>query len=310
MGSSRSRLTSRQAGATPALILARRLLNLARRLRQAAWTPLEGALLDLNVVLVPVFGPPVVDFTIALVAGVLAESVLRLAGPNDGALSTAPATSAQESLYLSASDDDILLVDDPNASSTSEWSPLLPSPSANGTSPNHIRESEASRPPAALGNGLVLSNHVLITVASLLFGVLGLLSAFAPGPPLSSDPLETHTPLSVACVLPPRPRANDKTSALDRYIAESRRYVSSATVLLWPEEAVSLSSDADWSQMIASVGDVARHGGAWIAVGFAGPDGSEGLRRNVVVMVGPEGEIIGEYNKQHRVPSASSCFAD
>lgn len=293
-----------------------RPLTSPTRSRQAAWTPLEGALFDSTALLIPYFGPLIIDFALALSAGLLAETIIRVSGLQDNTPSNGSVAPERDLLRHTnldgPPDGPPLLVDaqHDNATATTNWTPLLPSARNTDSQAVADDEIESDSHEEAPDRGSATPVRSLVIAASQFLGLLALLSTFEPGPGQSIEPLETHTPLSIACVLPSPPRGDTRMSALKRYLAESRRLVSSATVLLWPEEAVSLSSEVEWEEMITSVGDVAKDGSVWIAVGFAAPDFTSGMRTNAVVMVGPGGEVVGEYHKQHRVPSASSWKAE
>ncbi|KAL7417439.1 hypothetical protein BDY24DRAFT_91214 [Mrakia frigida] len=256
--------------------------------RQGSWTPTHGFLFDSLSPLVKIWGPAVID----LVAGALAVLLLKALHPRDLLLPDALLSSnghQHQDLVRFEEEEDQQQRQEQVQEEPYRDDPSTPS------QPRFL----------TLTNGL------------LLFLAFNLLPSFLPSPLPSPQPLSTHTPLSLACILPPSAPASSQTqSDLDRFLSETRRVASSARVLLWPEGAIQVENQASFEEAIKEVGVVSRGMGVWIGVGVVGRwrlDGEreegEGKKKgNGMVLVGPTGEVVGGYRKVKVVPSELSHF--
>lgn len=255
---------------------------------KGSWTPTHGFLFDSLSPLVKIWGPAVID----LVAGALAVLLLKALHPRDLLLPDALLSSnghQHQDLVRFEEEEDQQQRQEQVQEEPYRDDPSTPS------QPRFL----------TLTNGL------------LLFLAFNLLPSFLPSPLPSPQPLSTHTPLSLACILPPSAPASSQTqSDLDRFLSETRRVASSARVLLWPEGAIQVENQASFEEAIKEVGVVSRGMGVWIGVGVVGRwrlDGEreegEGKKKgNGMVLVGPTGEVVGGYRKVKVVPSELSHF--
>ncbi|TFK56576.1 hypothetical protein OE88DRAFT_35258 [Heliocybe sulcata] len=124
-----------------------------------------------------------------------------------------------------------------------------------------------------------------------------------PLPPYS----KVTTPLTVACVLPPRHRARNWPPSLDDYIKESKR-LTQAKVLIWPEGAVRFDSPAERAEAIEKVQKDVAWTNHYVGVSFeevVSSNDEKTKKRNGFVLVNKTGPVL-EYYKRHLVPVAES----
>jgi hypothetical protein len=152
------------------------------------------------------------------------------------------------------------------------------------------------------------AHHTLFLSAALL--ALTVPSFFLPALPIL--PWSTSsTPLSIGCVLPHPLLPGDRSSPLDRFIAESKHHTG-ARILLWPEGALRFETSVQREEALKRVqGEIK---GPLIGVTFtelvphdAGSGwehAREGKWRNGLVLVGPDGHVA-EFYKRNLVPSMS-----
>ena len=196
---------------------------------------------------------------------------------------------------------------------------------------NHLVEYEGVQSPdfTSLSNGPSLAiislepSKVLLSLTVFAL-VLALPSFFLPpgttgaSLPLLSDAFSASPHsinLALACVLPTQPNLDSPkvpTNSFESYLAESNRYSSRATVLLWPEGAVRFETRNEREERFIMVQTLAQQHEIWIGVGFedkdpdsSGGDPTRGKWRNGLVIIGPNG-IELEYYKNHLVPSKLS----
>lgn len=151
----------------------------------------------------------------------------------------------------------------------------------------HDKSTNSARKVASLGVFLALAAMPSFVITSSIL-------------PVSS----THTtPIALGCVLPSIIYDAPSDDALSTFITASQK-LTSAKILLWPENALSFSSveakDAAFEKIRSSVP------GPYIGVGFEislpkKPDQRAGMKRNGFALVGPLG-VVMEYYKQHLVP--------
>ncbi|KAF8578420.1 hypothetical protein K439DRAFT_1621342 [Ramaria rubella] len=123
-----------------------------------------------------------------------------------------------------------------------------------------------------------------------------------PLPPFSSS----TTSLKVACILP-KP---SEESQLKRFLGDTQKFASLAKVLLWPESAIVFESQSEKDKALEEVQLIATNSKVWIGVSFEERIqytgvGRDGLYRNGLTLVGPEG-IEMSYYKRKLVPIAES----
>jgi len=72
-------------------------------------------------------------------------------------------------------------------------------------------------------------------------------------------------------------------------------------LVLWPEDVIGLTRQLAGSSEESTMSDLARRLGSTVVAGVTEPVGATGFR-NVAVLWGPSGKIIGQYQEIHRVP--------
>ncbi|KAI0066475.1 hypothetical protein BV25DRAFT_1796576 [Artomyces pyxidatus] len=151
--------------------------------------------------------------------------------------------------------------------------------------------SRGSRHTLLLGAGLLA-----LTAPSFLFPV-------HPIHPVEST-FETSTPLIVGCILPPPPREGEHTTALERFIDESKKH-NGAKVLLWPEGALRFENPTQRDEAFELVRK--RVVGPLVGVTYEEPipGNAHGKWRTGLTLVGPQGPVA-EYFKRNLVPIAES----
>ncbi|KAI9444715.1 hypothetical protein H4582DRAFT_838771 [Lactarius indigo] len=151
------------------------------------------------------------------------------------------------------------------------------------------------------------AHHTLFLSAALL--ALTAPSFFSPALPIL--PWSTSsTPLSIGCVLPHPPSLGDGSSALDRFITESK-HLTGARILLWPEGALRFETSVQREEALKRVQQEIK--GPLVGVTFTEPvphnagweHAREGKWRNGLVLVGPDGPVA-EFYKRNLVPIAES----
>lgn len=128
---------------------------------------------------------------------------------------------------------------------------------------------------------------------------------------ISTTPWSTSsTPLSVACILPHPSSADDGSSPLNKFIAESRQH-NGARLLLWPEGALRFDTISQREEAINRVRNEIK--GPLVGITFTEPvppsaewsHSREGNWRNGLVLVGPDGPVA-EFYKRNLVPCMCS----
>lgn len=173
--------------------------------------------------------------------------------------------------------------------------PLIPSLVSNGEPQPQPRPTSSPGPRRTL---LFTAAILALTTPSFLPGV--------PTLPWSTS----STPLPVGCILPHPSLPGDSSTALDRFIAESKHH-NGARILLWPEGALRFETISQREDAINRVRDEIK--GPLVGVTFTEPvpPGAEwehsrdGKWRNGLVLVGPDGPVA-EYYKRNLVPSTRS----
>jgi hypothetical protein len=174
--------------------------------------------------------------------------------------------------------------------------PLIPSLVSNGEPQPQPRRPTSS--PGPLRTLLLTTALFALTIPSFLLTT--------PTLPWSSS----STPLPVGCILPHPPLPGDSSTALDRFIAESKHH-NGARILLWPEGALRFETISQRQDAIDRVRNEIK--GPLVGVTFIEPvpPGAEwehsrdGKWRNGLVLVGPDGPVA-EYYKRNLVPSTCS----
>jgi len=146
-----------------------------------------------------------------------------------------------------------------------------------------------------------------------LFLGAALIALTAPSfflPALPALPWSTSsTPLSIGCVLPHPSLPGDRSSPLDRFIAESK-HLTGSRILLWPEGALRFETSVQREEALTRVQEEIK--GPLVGVTFTEPvphdagweHAREGKWRNGLVLMGPDGPVA-EYYKRNLVPSMS-----
>ncbi|KAJ8083767.1 hypothetical protein PM082_002533 [Marasmius tenuissimus] len=131
-----------------------------------------------------------------------------------------------------------------------------------------------------------------------------------PLPVISSD----STPFAVACALPPYQRYKNHNPTLQDYKDESRKLVSLADLILWPEGAVSFDSEAERDAAFDDIRNSVQLGDRkWIGVAFdetyadpQDPKGERGIKRTGLALLSNSSQTHLVYYKRHLVPIAES----
>jgi hypothetical protein len=152
------------------------------------------------------------------------------------------------------------------------------------------------------------TNFRSVMVLGTILTALALPSFILSDLPLPTISPET-TPFDVGCILP-NSRHLNRAPSLDDFIVESRKWISKADILLWPEGAVRFEDADARNKMLEKIGqDVPGH---LIGVGFEEFDSSEtnahGRRRTGLALIrGDQSsgttDVRMMYYKRHLVPS-------
>jgi len=143
-----------------------------------------------------------------------------------------------------------------------------------------------------------------LTIPSFIFSGL-------PVPVESS----TSTPLGVGCVLPPFRRYKHHPSLLDDYIGETVSMAAkSAKIILWPEGAVTFSSESERNVAIRKIQDKVGMYHVHVGVAFeefvsdpGDPTGRSSLKRTgITVLSNTSSTPVLTYYKRNLVPIAES----
>ncbi|KAI0257043.1 hypothetical protein BJV78DRAFT_1116525 [Lactifluus subvellereus] len=176
--------------------------------------------------------------------------------------------------------------------------PLISNLVSNGDS----QESQPDRPVS-----LPRAHHTFLLGTALLGLTLqSFLLPTVPTLPWSTS----STPFPVGCVLPHPSLPDDKSTPLDRFIAESKQH-NGARLLLWPEGALRFETTTQREEAINKVQKEIH--GPFVGVTFTEPvppsaeweHSREGKWRNGLVLVGPKGPVA-EFYKRNLVPIAES----
>jgi hypothetical protein len=278
--------------------------------RVGVWSPVYG--MDLYRWLLPYFGEVVQDWIVALCA-VLLLQIAEQAHWSPPLLFVAAIHRPLNGLDPNAGRPSPLewpneAITDAERDSITYYSVATANTDARGG------EQEAS--PSGWGN-LPVRSETIFTVA--LLAILAMPSIIAPSlvHAYPESPRNTDvTSLQVACIMPTLAPSTSPKTLFETYRAESAAYGSLARIHLWPESAVRFDTAKERSEYFEEVRKVAATYGIWIGVGFddfapqeAGDvKGREGMRRNGLALVGPQG-IEFEYLKQKLVPSKISSLS-
>ncbi|KJA25809.1 hypothetical protein HYPSUDRAFT_122084, partial [Hypholoma sublateritium FD-334 SS-4] len=129
--------------------------------------------------------------------------------------------------------------------------------------------------------------------------------------PLPVSDIDIITPISVACVLPSFQKYQKHTLGLNDYIAESKTVAGLASIILWPEGAVTFKSAEERDSAFQEIRKIT---GTYVGVSFeetvANPDDPTGhqsvTRTGLAVLSSREKEPLLTYYKRHLVPVAES----
>ena len=274
--------------------------------RVGVWSPVYG--MECYRWLLPYFGEAVQDW----IVGLSAVLVLQV---------TEQAHWSPPLLFIDPIHRRLVISDPISQPSPFEWSDeptaedetisIARTPAAGVTSNTHPTRRKA------LSTGWVnlpVRSETIFTAA--LLAILALPSIAYPSlvhayPERSQGPDVTSLP--IACIMPTLAPSTSPKTIFETYRAESAVYGSSAKIHLWPESAVRFDTAKERSDYIEAVRRVAATYGIWIGVGFddfapqdaADATRREGLRRNGLALVGPQG-VEFEYLKQNLVPSKIS----
>jgi len=137
------------------------------------------------------------------------------------------------------------------------------------------------------------------TLAALLIALA--MPSFFHRPVFDHDSADNATLLPVACILPPP----SESLPLIRYIEESKRYMSNAKLLVWPEAAVTVNSAEEKEELFTKVRDLLdNQKQTWIAVSYLERVEKTEKYLNSVTIVGHQQTLPG-WSKQHLVPRES-----
>ena len=182
-----------------------------------------------------------------------------------------------------------------------------------------LPQGQAGGPLAATAR---LGGTTLVTLAAALVGAalaeavrrrpvqavaLLLVPVLAAGVGAATPPGREVGSLRVAAVQGGGPRGTrsletDARDVLDRHLAASRTIPSgSVDLVLWPENAVSLDGPTAGSPEGEELAAEARRLGAVLLVGVV-EDLPDARFYNAQLAFGPDGQLIGRYDKVHRVP--------
>jgi hypothetical protein len=241
---------------------------------QGLWTPISDFLFESNLPLISIFGPVILDFQVALIAILVHEAFLV---PLSSPVITHTTSDSSSNGNLIDIDDDPLLQPLIEELPT-ETDPLLSR--SNPLSFSHTTASPRHDPQQAVPPASHLyrprSPQTLSLIAFLFLSILSIQSASLLS--FSSSQtylLANHTPLSLACVLPPSPPQHQSLQLPD-YVSELRRLAPRAKILLTPETALSAHTQAALDEIIDGVGAIARDARVWVGVGVLGPPSTLG----------------------------------
>ncbi|KAH7106705.1 hypothetical protein BKA62DRAFT_213139 [Auriculariales sp. MPI-PUGE-AT-0066] len=111
------------------------------------------------------------------------------------------------------------------------------------------------------------------------------------------------TLVPVACILPP---ASDAT-ALSRYLDESKKFVSTARLLVWPEAAVTVSTREEKDHLFHQVrGILNSQHYTWVAVSYLERVSGMEKFKNTLSILSHDAILDFNYTKQHLVPLVES----
>ncbi|KZV91334.1 hypothetical protein EXIGLDRAFT_97570 [Exidia glandulosa HHB12029] len=117
----------------------------------------------------------------------------------------------------------------------------------------------------------------------------------------TTPPPQASTMLTVACILPPKSAG---VSDEMRYITESKHYLTTVDLIVWPEGAVRVQTKQEKERMLANVTKmIGIQSHPWVAVSYiepAGPDAPE-KQRNSLTVLNWKQELF-TYHKRHLVP--------
>ncbi|KAI0961933.1 hypothetical protein AcV7_000901 [Taiwanofungus camphoratus] len=179
------------------------------------------------------------------------------------------------------------------------------------TSENHVQSSPHVQNTKRPSSRVSQSRHVgFLATLLVLFAVPSFFISTLPLPPVDTD---SSTAFQVACALPDLRRSGRRTllPTLHDYISESATLQSSADLILWPEGAVRFQTP---EQKEAAFEEITHklQGKKYFGISFEDfvPESSNnsrraGIRRNGLVLLGPQGPVL-EYYKRRLVPIAES----
>ena len=148
---------------------------------------------------------------------------------------------------------------------------------------------------------------------ALILVALAAPSFYFSGLPLPVSEIDTVTPLTVGCVIPPYQRYKHHTSSLDDYIEESKK-MTATKVLLWPEGAVVFHTEEEKQAAFKRVREDVR--GPYVGVSFEetitdpdDPSGRKGLTRTGLALISQNlDEPHFVYYKRNLVPGERSAL--
>lgn len=145
-------------------------------------------------------------------------------------------------------------------------------------------------------------NLAQLALLSSILAIISIPSAF-----ITALPPPIHRPgsnvLGVGCVLPD---PSSTKTPFENYMKETMTLANQASIILWPEGAVTFDSEADRDEKFGVVQGNAGINGVWIAVSFIEPIPGEKDRklRNGLALINRRG-VHSTYYKRHLVPCKS-----
>lgn len=163
------------------------------------------------------------------------------------------------------------------------------------------------RAPAEPRKPAISSDYAVGGLAVFLV-LLTIPSFILPNLPLSASDIDSVTPLSVACIIPPRHHIKNYTPTLADYLAETSKVQNRAKILLWPEGAVTFSSAQEREDAFAQARKKAE--GSYVGVSFeevvadaSDPTGQRHYTRTGIALIDRDSnDTYLEYYKRNLVP--------
>jgi apolipoprotein N-acyltransferase len=94
---------------------------------------------------------------------------------------------------------------------------------------------------------------------------------------------------------------SDPQDVYERHLAATDRLQAPLDLIVWPEDVIDVEGDVGRTDVAEDLAAIARRFGATVVAGVVEGEGTDHFR-NAAVAWGPDGGIVGRYEKVHRVP--------